>query len=335
MIYYRQKIDNLAGIFDNYSVVILLGENYKILQRDAKNISDEIAGPTAENEMRIKKYFNQEINGKKDEIISCLKTKSFFTGRQIIMLNDLSEKDYKIITDIDAEWQNHDALTIVTMQKLSQNSELKKLLTSSSRIALVNYTRQKMDREFFKRNLAKENINLDGEKVLETLIDFANFTPEDILENEFEKLKLFKLHDNKPLSTDDVINITSINYEIKELSLAVAVAERNMVELEKKISAFFSQGKSPLSILQFVSAYFYKLSLIKTYGPNSFEARREYPFLISSDLEKAKIHLKRWSSEQLTQAINSLTMSDLKLRKYPSLYQRSILTQYLLGILEI
>ena len=97
MIYYRQNVDSLAGIFDNYSVVILLGENYKILQRDAKNISDEIAGPAAENEMRIKKYFNQEINGKKDEIISCLKTKSFFTGRQIIMLNDLSEKDLKII----------------------------------------------------------------------------------------------------------------------------------------------------------------------------------------------------------------------------------------------
>ena len=65
MIYYRQNVDSLAGIFDNYSVVILLGENYKILQRDAKNISDEIVGPAAENEMRIKKYFNQEINGKK------------------------------------------------------------------------------------------------------------------------------------------------------------------------------------------------------------------------------------------------------------------------------
>ncbi|GIR96090.1 MAG: hypothetical protein CM15mP98_10600 [Paracoccaceae bacterium] len=71
------------------------------------------------------------------------------------------------------------------------------------------------------------------------------------------------------------------------------------------------------------------------YGPNSFEARREYPFLISSDLAKAKNYLKKWSLEQLTQATNSLTMSDLKLRKYPSLFQRSILTQYLLGILEI
>ena len=93
-------------------------------------------------------------------------------------------------------------------------------------------------------------------KVLETLIDFANFTPEDILENEFEKLKLFKLYDNKPLSIDDVINITSVNYEIKELSLAVAVAERNMVELEKKISAFFfTRKESHIHFAIFISLF--------------------------------------------------------------------------------
>ena len=206
MIYYRQKVDSLAGVFDNHSVVILLGENYKILQRDAQNISDEIAGPAAENEMRIKKYFNQVINGKKDEIISGLKTKSFFSGRQIIMLNDLSEKDYKIITDIDAEWQNHDAITIITMKNLSKNSDLKKLISSSGRIALVNYTKKEMDGESLKKYLTEEGIDLDGEETLETLVDFANFTPEDVLEREFDKLKLFKLYDDKPLSAEDLNN---------------------------------------------------------------------------------------------------------------------------------
>ena len=67
------------------------------------------------------------------------------------------------------------------MKKLSKNSELNRLLTSSARIALVNYTKNEMDREFLKKNLAKEGINLDGSEVLETLIDFANFTSEDIL----------------------------------------------------------------------------------------------------------------------------------------------------------
>ena len=88
-----------------------------------------------------------------------------------------------------------------------------------------------------------------------------------------------------------------------------------MVELEKSLSALFSQSKSPISIVHFISAYFYKLSLIKLYGPTSLEARREYPFLISTDLEK-QTHEKQWSSQQ-SRVTNSLTILDLKLRKYP------------------
>ena len=334
MIYYRQKIENLAGVFDNYSVIVLLGENNNYLLRDAKKVSDELAGPEADFEMRVTKYFNQEIYLKKDEIISRLKTKSFFSGRQIVMLNGLSEKDYKIITDIDTEWQNQDAVTIVTMNELPKNSEFKKYLASSTRIALVSYTKSKLDSEFIQRKLAKEGINFHGKEILDTLTDFAKFTSEDILENELEKIKLFKLYDDSPLSIRDFSDIVSINYETNDLKLAVALAERNATEMEKNLSAFFLLGKIPTSILQFLHAYFHKLSLIKMYGPSSFEARREYPFLISSDLEKAKIHLKRWSLEQLSQVTNSLTMSDLKLRKHPSLFQRSILTQYLHRILE-
>ena len=57
-------------------------------------------------------------------------------------------------------------------------------------------------------------INFDGKEVLDVLIDFAKFTPENILENEFEKLMLFKLYDDKPLSIDDFFNIISVNYEL-------------------------------------------------------------------------------------------------------------------------
>ena len=49
---------------------------------------------------------------------------------------------------------------------------------------------------------------------------------------------LFKLYDDKPLSVDDFFDIISINYEVKELSLAVALAERNIIELEKGSKCF-------------------------------------------------------------------------------------------------
>ena len=335
MIYYRQKIDNLAGLFDICSVVVLNGENYNYLLRDAKKIAEEIAGQNAYDEMRINGYFNQEIYSKRDEIISHLKTKSFFSGRQIIMLNGLSEKDYKIITEIDTEWQSDDAVTIVTMNELIKNSEIRKLLASSTRVALVNYTKRKQDRDFFQNKLAEEGINFHGKEILDTLVDFAKITPNDILENELEKLKLFKLYDDQPLSIDDFFDIVSINYETNELCLAVALAERNIMELEKSLSALFSRGKNSISVLQFISAYFYKLNLIKLFGASSFEVRREYPFLVSNDLAKANTQITQWTSEQLDLATNSMTVSDLKLRIYPSFYHRSILNDCFHKIMEI
>ena len=153
MIYYRQKIDNFSDSFDNHSIIVLVSENYNLLQKDSKKISEAIAGSNADNEMRVTKYFNQEINLKKDEILSHLRTKSFFPGRQVIMLNGLSEKDHKIITAIDSEWQSQDAITIVTMDKLSKTSELKKLLVSSTQMALITYNGNRLDSDFLKKKI--------------------------------------------------------------------------------------------------------------------------------------------------------------------------------------
>ena len=202
-------------------------------------------------------------------------------------------------------------------------------------MALVNYSKSVLNTDFLKSKLADDGINFADDEVVDALVEFSKFTSEDILENELEKLKIFKLYDDKPLTTEDFFDVVSTNYELNELSLAVALAEKNTVEFEKNIINFFSQGKSPITILLFISAYFHKLSLIKLYGPNSFEVRREYPFLIANNLEKAKIHAQLWSLEQLALVLNSLTISDLKLRKHSSFFQRSILTQCLSKILKV
>ena len=58
-------------------------------------------------------------------------------------------------------------------------------------------------------------------------------------------------------------------------------------------------------------------------------------FLIANNLEKAKIHAQRWSTEKLNLALNFLTISDLQLRKNSTFLQRSILTQCLSKILRV
>ena len=335
MIYSGTTFDSFNGSLGNYSVIVLLSENYKRLQKEAKKIADAIGGPNAESEMRLKRYFNQEISGKRDEIMSLLKTKSFFPGSQIIMLNGLPEKNYKIIVEIASEWQNGDTITIVTMDGLSKNSELRKILQSSTTMALVNYSQNSLNSDLLKSKLAEDGINFEGNEVVDALLEFSKFSSEDILDNELEKLKIFKLYDDKPLTMKDFFDVVSTNYELNELGLAVALAEKNIIEFEKNLGIFFLLGKSPITILQFISAYFHKVSLIRLYGPNSFEVKREYPFLIANNLEKAKIHAQLWSTEKLALVLNTLTISDLQLRKNPTFLQRSILTQCLSKIVKI
>ena len=335
MIYSGTTFDSFNVSHENYSVIVLISENYKLLQKEAKKIADSIGGPNAESEMRVTRYFNQEIGSKRDEIMSLLQTKSFFPGRQVIMLNGLPEKNYKIIVEIASEWQNGDAITIVTMDGLSKNSELKKVLQSSTTMALINYSQNSLNSALLKSKLTEDGINFEGNEVVDALLDFSKFSSEDILDNELEKLKVFKLYDDKPLTTKDFFDVVSTNYELNELDLAVTLAEKNIIEFEKNLSNFFSLGKSPMTILQFISAYFHKVSLIKLYGPNSFEVKREYPFLIANNLEKAKIHAQRWSTEKLAVVLNTLTISDLQLRKHPTFLQRSILTQCLSKILRV
>ena len=197
MIYYRQKIDSFTETFEKCSVIVLLGENYPLLQKDAKKISDALAGKIADEEMRVNKYFNHEINEKRNEIITSLKTKSFFPGRQIIMLNELNEKGYKIITEIDAEWQSDDAITIVTMNAFSKKSEVTKLIASSDRIAAVNYTNSKIDQLNYIAYLNGDHTFMfDEENIINILkmcdfnsVDFREFNPDiDQIERDFESM---------------------------------------------------------------------------------------------------------------------------------------------------
>ena len=42
MIYFREKINSFTEVFDNCSVIVLVSQNYKLLQKDAQKISEEI-----------------------------------------------------------------------------------------------------------------------------------------------------------------------------------------------------------------------------------------------------------------------------------------------------
>ena len=316
-------------------------ENIKLLQEkyaDAYSKNQSIKNESIKRNERIK-TIETEIESWKNLLTNSEKMVNELTQRKEKLSKQLSDLENQPRAQAERKGQISENLRISDKEKIDNEAIIDE---TDQKIEMLRTQLNEIQEQSIqiRERKASSGATIEGLQkrkydLLDRINTELNLTEENILENEFEKLMLFKLYDDNPLSVDDFFDIISINYEVKELSLAVALAERNIVELEENLSAFFSYRKNPISILHFVSAYFHKLSLIKLYGPTSFEVRREYPFLIAHDLEKAKQHVNQWSLQQISRVADSLTTSDIKLRKFPSLFQRSILTLCLHKIMEM
>ena len=77
-----------------------------------------------------------------------------------------------------------------------------------------------------KSKLTEDGINFEGNEVVDALLEFSKFSSEDILDNELEKLKIFKLYDDKPLTTKDFFDVVSTNYELNELGFGCCIGRK-------------------------------------------------------------------------------------------------------------
>ena len=315
MKYLPRNLDNLVQIFEKFSVIILHGKNEGNLHNDFLKLVNEIGGPSVKEEMRISTFLDSEIKEKTEEIFFKIKSKGFFKGPNLVLIKNLTEKNEKIVVDIDKMWLHEDSLTLVCIEKLSMKSQLKSLAEKSSRIAYLRYYDSSLDRKQLLDLFAEKNLTLKDKNALNTIYDLIQNSPRSEILETLEKLSLLKLNDNTPIVFEDFISVAFLGYETGDLDFAFAIADGNLREIYKNLRLIQITGKRPENLIQFLNLYFRKLYLIEIYGESSSQAKREFPFLFGRDLQMAKKFAKNWGKKNLKEAINFLTATDYDLRK--------------------
>ena len=332
MKYPAGKLDNLIHNFNQFSVIVLHGKNEGNLHNDFQELIDKIAGVSANEEMRLSTFYDNEIKDKLNEILFKVESKGFFKGPSLLIIKDLSEKNEKIILDIDKIWQDGDSLTLVCVDKLSKNSKLKALAEKSARIAYLRYYDSSLDKKQLLTLLDEKNLVLKNEYTLDTLYDFAKNSSKSELLYTLEKLSLLKFNDNSPVEIEDIVSTACLGYETDDLKFAFAVAGKKLNEIYNNLKHIQISGKSPESTIQFLNLYFRKLYLISIYGVSSIKAKREYPFLFGRDEQMAIKFAKNWGKKKLQETINSLIIAELDLRKTDPAYRFMLFTKHIIKI---
>ncbi len=332
MKFFSKNLDNLILNFHQFSLVVLHGKNEGDLQKDFHKLINKIAGESANEEMRLSTFHDNEIKEKTNEILFKVESKGFFEGPNLLIIKDLTEKNEKIILDIDKMWQKDDSLTLVSVEKLSQKSKLKVLAEKSSRIAYLRYYNSTIDQNHLLTLLEQKNLLVKNEHALDTIYNFAQNCSRGELLNNLEKLSLLKFNDNSPVKIEDFFSTACLNYETNDLKFALAVAGKKSNEIHKNLKYIRLSEKSPESALQFLNLFFRKLYLITIYGESSLKVKREFPFLFGKDEQIAKKFAKDWGKKKLQEAINSLIIADLELRKTDPAFSFMVFTKYILKI---
>ena len=332
MKYLSENLDNLIDNFNQFSLIVLHGKNEGNLHSDFVELINKIAGDSANEEMRLSTFYDNEIKDKLNEILFKVECKGFFMGPSLLIIKDLTEKNEKIILDIDETWQEGDSLTLVCVDKLSKKSKLKALAEKSSRIAYLRYYDSSLDKKQLLTLLDEKNLVLKNEYTLDILYDFAKNSSRSELLYTLEKLSLLKFNDKSPVEIEDIASTACLGYETDDLKFAFSVAGKKLNEIYDNLKHIQISGKSPESTIQFLNLYFRKLYLFSIYGDSGIKAKREYPFLFGRDEQMAKKFAKNWGKKKLQETINSLIIAELDLRKTDPAYRFMLFTKHIIKI---
>ena len=332
MKFYSKNLKNLILNFNQFAVIVLHGKKDVSLLNDFHKLIEEIGGPNASEEMRLTRFLDSEIKEKADDILVKIESRGFFKGPNLLTINDLTEKNEKIILDIEKMWQPKDTLTLVCIEKLSKKSKLKLLAETNSRVAYLRYFDEPLDKKQLLALLQEKRLTVKNDGTLKLLNDFIQNFPRDTLLDTLEKLSLLKLNENSPIDIDDFKSSACLGYETDDLEFASAIAGKQINKIYKSLMLIHNSGKKPQNILQFLSSYFRKLYFIEIYGEVSFNVKREFPFLFGKDMLAAKKYAKNWGEKNLQKIMNFLTIAELDLRKRDAAYEYMLFVNYVFKV---
>ena len=166
----------------------------------------------------VKRYDENEILEKKDDIISSILNKSFFSSSEVILVSRVSEKILKFIDDI-VDKNMSDVKIIINSGILSKRSALRAFFEKEKNLVCVPFytdekqTLAKIVASYFKN----KSVSISQESINE-LVDICHGDRKN-LENELNKVEIYTT-DKKKISIEEIKKLTNIgeNFSISELT---------------------------------------------------------------------------------------------------------------------
>jgi DNA polymerase-3 subunit delta len=274
-----------------------------------------LLGPKADDEMRLARISRENLKKTPEQAIDLCKARGFFPGTRALLIEEANETITETIVNAIDAWKDGDATIIVTASSLKPSSSLRKFFEREKNLFSVAIYDNPITKFEVEKIIAEIGLrNVTQESLIQLATIASELQPGDFRQS-VEKMALYKLNDETPVTYQDIINCIPASNETNIDEILNIVAAGNEFKISQMIGLLRSQGTIPVTLIIAATRHFKGLfSIISNPGGVSAGASALRPPVFGPRKDAVAKQAQNWGAAKIKTAIRVLTAADLQLR---------------------
>lgn len=311
----REAVGYFAKPDPKKAGVLLFGPDAMRIALKRQDLIAALVGPRGDEEMRLTRMSAAELRKDKAMLADAIKAQGFFPGPRVAFVEDATEQLAATIIESMSDWRDGDAQVIVTAGSLKATSKLRKFFeTHPNGFAAAIYA-DPPSRGEIEATLKKSGIGMISSEAMTDIETLSRSLDPGDFRQTLEKLALYKLGDQAPVTSEDIANCAPATSEAEVDDVLNIVAEGRTVELGPIMQKVEGQGVDPVALSIFTMRHFRALhAAASDSGGAASGIARARPPIFGPRRDRMTKQAQSWGMYKLEVALGVLTDTDLTLR---------------------
>ena len=274
-----------------------------------------LIGPEGEAEMRLTRMPAADLRKDPAALLDAVKAISFFPGPRVAFVEDATDGLSDPIAVALKDWQPGDAQIIVTAGQLTAKSKLRALFEKHTNAFAAGLYDDPPTRDEIEADLHRAGLRAIDTAAMTDLTALARELSPGDFRQTVEKLGLYKLGDETPTTSADVLACAPASTEADLDDVLNIVAEARAPELGPVMSKLQAQGVNPVYLIIGTTQHFRSLyTAASDPGGAAQGISRMRPPIFGPRRDRMLRQAQNWGAPKLETALTILTDTDLALR---------------------
>lgn len=286
--------------------LLIYGEDAMRVALKRQQVIAALIGPEGEAEMRLARIPGAELRKDPAMLFDAVKAQGFFPGPRVAFVEDATDGLAKTVGAALDAWLPGDAQIVVTAGALKGGSGLRKLFEAHRNAYAAGIYNDPPSRAEIEADLARAGLRDVARPGMDALTALARELDPGDFRQTLEKVALYKLGDEAPLTPEEVALCAPTSTEAEVDEILTVVADGKSAEIGPVMSRLHAQGTNAVTLVIMGTRHFRALHAIAAGAGNVRMNWKQRDAMMRQS--------QVWGVHKLEMALEILTDTDLQLR---------------------